>query len=142
MRLERTVVQGLTQYRLLDDAGNEVEEVFIPTREESERDMWLAGYMRIEDKYEELEGLKPGESLWVPHPDGSPISKVYSYCRNCGRQFSDEQLKRVLQEADKVQGPLSDEDLARLSLFCLDYDPDRGCGSSTTGTPKWELGSR
>jgi hypothetical protein len=111
MRLERIAGQGPTQYRLLDEDGNEVEEVFTPTGEEGERDMWLAGYMRIEEKYDEIEGLRPGESLWVLHPDGSPVSKVYGYCKNCGRQFSDEQIKGALQETDKVQGPLSDEDL-------------------------------
>ncbi len=142
MRLERIAGQGPMWYRILDEDGNEVEEVFTPTDEEGERDMWLAGYMRIEEKYDEIEGLRPGESLWVLHPDGSPVSKVYSYCKNCGRQFSDEQIKGALQEADKIRGSLSDEDLARFSLFCPDYDPERGCGSNTAGAPKWEMGSR
>jgi hypothetical protein len=66
MRLERTLGQGLVQYRLLDEEGNEVEEVFTVTGEEDERDMWLAGYIRLAEKYdEEIEGLKPGEPLWA-----------------------------------------------------------------------------
>jgi hypothetical protein len=143
MRLERIAVEGLTEYWLLDDDGNAVEEVFIPTGEENERDMWLAGYRRIEDKYDEIiEGLRPSESWWVLDPEGSPISKVYSYCKNCGRLFSDEQLKAVLQEADNQRGPLFEEDLARLSLFCPDYDSERGCGTRTEGIPKWEMGPR
>jgi hypothetical protein len=142
MRLERTLGQGLVQYRLLDEEGNEVEEVFTVTGEEDERDMWLAGYIRLAEKYdEEIEGLKPGEPLWALHPEGSPVSNVFSYCRNCGRLFSAEQITAAIKKADKTRGPLGDEELARLSLFCPDYDPDGGCGRGTEGVPQWQFGS-
>ncbi len=143
MRLERLTAEGLSEYWLLDEDGNVLEEVFTPTGAEGEVDMWLAGYVRLEDKYDEvIEGLKPGESFWVLDPEGSPISKVYNYCQNCGRLFTDEQLRAALREVAQQLGPLCEEELARLALFCPDYEPARGCGEGTGGSPRWERGAR
>ncbi|MCS6927125.1 MAG: hypothetical protein NZ578_14625 [Candidatus Binatia bacterium] len=142
MRLERIVVEDLTEYWLVDEDGNKVEEVFTPTGMEDELEMWLSGYVRLQDRYEEsIEGLRPGESLWVLDPEGSPLSKVYGYCRHCGRLFTDDQLRAALRAAAQQHGPLTEAQLLQLALFCSDYEPTRGCGTESSTTPQWRFGA-
>lgn len=140
MRLERIVVEGLTEYWLVDEDGNKVEEVFTLTGLEDELEMWLSGYVRLQDRYEEpIEGLHLGESLWVLDPEGSPLSKVYSYCRHCGRLLTDDQLRAVLRLVAQQHGPLTEAQLLQLALFCPDYEPTRGCGAGSRTTPQWQF---